>query len=163
MFDLRILSAIPPLTAIALMASPALSAPKVDLDCDQTFDGAELCSPLVACLGQTGIYFTGRAMGWNSGVFAGDTNAGFTCFGQWRLNGFLGLGEATIECDNALTGIVYFTSHDPETGTASGLGRLSNGETIHMWSGHNIRQFLRNESEEVNPRLLCNDVEVPIS
>jgi hypothetical protein len=163
MFDLRILSVIPPLTAIVVMAEIASASPAIDQSCDQTYQGRDTCSPIVACLGEAGIYFTGRAIGWNTGTFAGETNAGFTCFGQWQLKGFLGLGEATIECDNDLTGAIYFTYQDPETGTAIGIGRLSNGGTVQMWSGHNIRQFLKNESGEVNPRLMCAEVEVPIS
>ena len=166
MFDLRVLSAVPTLTTFAiitsLFAAPALAGPKVDPNCDQTNEGRATCAPLIACMGETGIYFTGRAIGWNSGTFAGETNAGFACFGEWTFKGFLGLGEAMIECDNGLTGVIYFTSQDAATGTAIGIGRLSNDATVQMWSGHNIRQFLKNESGDVEPRLMCADVEVPV-
>jgi hypothetical protein len=166
MFDLRLFSALRPLNAAAivsaLLAAPALAGPKVDPSCDQSYEGRATCAPLIACMGETGIYFTGRAIGWNSGTFAGETNAGFACFGEWTFKGFLGLGEAVIECDNGLTGVIYFTSQDAETGTAIGIGRLSNNATVQMWSGHNIRQFLKNESGEVEPRLMCADVEVPV-
>ena len=166
MFDLRVLSAVPTLTTFAivtsLLATPSLAGPKVDPNCDQTYEGRATCAPLIACMGETGIYFTGRAIGWNSGTFAGETNAGFACFGEWTFKGLLGLGEAVIECDNGLTGVIYFTAQDAETGTAIGIGRLSNDTKVQMWSGHNIRQFLKNESGEVEPRLMCADVEVPV-
>lgn len=166
MFDLRLFSVVRSLplvvTVVALLAAPALAGPKVDPNCDQTYEGRATCAPLIACMGETGIYFTGRAIGWNSGTFAGETNAGFACFGEWTFKGFLGLGEAVIECDNGLTGVIYFTAQDAETGTAIGIGRLSNDTKVQMWSGHNIRQFLKNESGEVEPRLMCADVEVPV-
>lgn len=143
-------------------AQPGAS-PKVDPTCQIRYGKADSCAPLVACVGTSGIYFAGRALGWNTGTFAGRTNAGFNCSGQWKHRNAIGLGQAVFECDNGLTGIGYFTSLDGPTGTAIGRGMLSDGRPFRMWSGHQIRQFLINESGDVNARLMCADVPVPIS
>jgi hypothetical protein len=68
-----------------------------------------------------------------------------------------------IECDKGLTGIAIFTYHDSQTGTATGLGLMSDGRTVRMCSGRNIRQFPINESGDVSARLMYGDVPVPIS
>lgn len=163
MFALRILSSILPLIAIAVMAEPGLAGPKVDLSCVHRPDSQENCTPLVACFGTSGLYFTGRAIGWNDGTFAGDTNAGFACIGQWMARNALGLGQAVFECDNGRHGVVYFTYRDNQTGTATGGGFLDDARAVRMWSGHNIHQFIINDSGDINARLMCGDTEVPIS
>lgn len=66
-----------------------------------------------------------------------------------------------MSCENGLTGFVLFTYQDGQTGTATGFGKMSNGHGIQGWSGHNIQQFLINESGDVNAQLLCDSFIVP--
>ncbi|MGR3761005.1 hypothetical protein ACUXV3_12865 [Roseobacteraceae bacterium NS-SX3] len=161
--DLRPLPFILASTLTALAPAAADAGPDLAFDCVHKPYDRSNCSPLVACLGGTGIYFTGRAVGWNEGTFAGATSANYVCTGRWQTNGFLGLGEAVFECSNGTTGMAYFTSRDPATGTASGLGRLSNGLTVQMWSGKNVQQFLLNKFGEVDQTKLCRDLNAPTS
>ncbi len=159
MFLSRILTA----AAIVLVPVVTVSGPKVDPDCHMRFGHPDSCSPLVACLGGTGIYFTGRAIGWDTGTFAGDTNGGFSCVGQWQARTALGVGRAAFNCDNGRHGIAFFTSQDNATGTASGFGALDDGSPLRVWSGHNIRQFLINKTGDVDTRLKCGDMDIPVS
>ncbi len=119
------------------------------------------CVPILACLGGSGVYFTGRAIGWGHGTHAGWTSADTSCHGEWRAKGSLGFGEATLVCDNGLSGKAFFTYQHSETGTASGLGQLSNGETFHVWSGTNVDQFLINRYGDVDAAALCQNFSKP--
>ena len=157
------LSRILPAAAIMLLPLTATAGPKVDLTCDLIPGSLSSCSPLIACIPEAGIYFTGRALGWGDGTFAGETNAGFGCTGSWMTRNFLGLGQAVFECDNDLTGAAYFTYQDNATGTVTGSGAMSNGLSVQVWSGHNVRQFLINEQGDVDAQLICGDLPVPIS
>ncbi|WP_170326278.1 hypothetical protein [Ruegeria arenilitoris] len=161
MFSLHVLSAIAPVTAIALVATTAQAGPKLPADCLAHQGTSANCVPILACLGDSGIYFTGRAIGWSKGTYAGRTSAEFSCHGEWRAQGRLGFGEATLECDNGLTGSAFFTYQHPETGTASGLGRLSNGDTFHVWSGANVDQFLITRYGDVDAGALCRTFAKP--
>ncbi|WP_420585694.1 hypothetical protein [Ruegeria sp.] len=163
MFIQRFLSAIPLVTAITVVAVPANSGPKLPTDCVPDPSKGANCVPILACLGQDGVYFTGRAVGWNSGTFAGQSSAAFACFGEWLSQGSFGLGEAKITCDNALTGRAFFTYQHPETGTATGLGFLSNGEPFRVWTGFNVEQFLLNEYGDINTADMCKAASKPIS
>jgi hypothetical protein len=157
------LSRILSVAAITLVPICAHASPKVDMSCLLHFDSPGSCTPLVACLPEANIYFTGRALGWNEGTFAGNTSADFSCTGTWRGQNMFGLGQAIFECDNGLTGAAYFTYQDVETGTATGSGVMSNGMNLQVWSGRNIQQFLVNETGDVDAPLMCGDVQVPIS
>lgn len=161
MFSLHVLSAIAPATAITLVATSVLAGPKLPSDCVGTRNSTSNCAPILACLGDSGIYFTGRAIGWGSGTHAGRTSADFGCHGEWTANGSFGFGEATLECDNGLTGRAFFTYQHPETGTASGLGMLSNGESFHVWSGTNVDQFLVNKYGDIDTSALCQSFAKP--
>lgn len=158
-----VLSRILCVAAIALVPAIGLSGPKVDKNCHLSPGHSDSCTPLVACLGGSGIYFTGRAMGWSRGSFAGDTNGGFSCVGEWKAQTVLGVGQAIFECDNGRRGVAFFTYLDNQTGTVTGHGALDDGRPLHVWSGHNIRQFLVNESGDVNTNLKCGNIDVPIS
>ncbi|WP_299643752.1 hypothetical protein [uncultured Ruegeria sp.] len=161
MFSLHVLSAIASAIAIALVASTALAGLKLPANCAPNRGNLSNCVPILACLGDSGIFFTGRAIGWGKGTHAGQTSANFGCHGQWRAQGSFGFGEATLECDNGLTGKAFFTYQHPETGTASGIGRLSTGEIFHVWSGNNVDQFLINKYGEVDAGALCQNFTAP--
>ena len=148
--------------AIGLVPNPGMTDPKANLPCPRNPGSADNCTPLVACIPEAGIFITGRAFGWGKGSLAGETNADFACTGFWTADGPFGAGKVELTCENGLTGIVLFTYQDGETGTTTGFGKMSDGKRIQGWSGHNIRQFVINESGDVDAGLLCSGVAVPI-
>ncbi|WP_146347125.1 hypothetical protein [Falsiphaeobacter marinintestinus] len=161
MFGSDILSGIGAASAIVLLGVTAQAGPKLPDDCEIRDGSPYSCSPMVGCLGVTD-YFTGRALGWNKGSHISQSGGGLNCIGEWRGSGRLGLGEATVECDGDLTGLAYFYSRDPQTGTGRGMGRLSDGRTLRVWYGQEVEQFLRNEYGDVNYFEMCKNADAPI-
>ncbi len=49
------------------------------------------------------------------------------------------------------------------TGTATGLGALSNGEPFRVWTGFNVDQFLLNEYGDIDASEMCKAASKPIS
>ena len=154
----RILSA----AAITLLPIALSAQPKVDQECLRAPGKPSNCTPLVACIPEEGVFLTGRAFGWSEGSLAGVTNAGYACTGYWTADGPFGAGKVELSCENGQTGIVLFTYQDAPTGTTTGFGKMSNGHGIQGWSGHNIQQFLINESGDIDAKLLCSGFVVPI-
>lgn len=147
-----------------LLVAPA-AAQSVDPGCGigaPDIGSADACAPVVACFEETGVYFTGRAIGWDSGTLAGTTSAGATCTGDWVSRNSLGLGQAAFDCDDGTSGTAFFTYQDSLTGTATGHGLTNRFGRIRVWSGRNIVQFLRNETGEVDPELMCGERPIPI-
>jgi hypothetical protein len=164
MFRNSTLSAIATLAAMLFAPLPIHATPRVDPTCTINPGQSDSCTPLVACIGETGTWFAGRAYGWgDDGTLSGETNAGFTCTGVWQRKNMPGLGQGSLTCSNGLQAVVLYTSIDPPTGTVTGYGQTSDGQQIRAWSGHEIRQFLVNETGDVNARLMCGTVEIPLS
>lgn len=157
------ISAIACIAAIIFTSGPTVSQPIVDMSCKTTVGDTASCSPLVACIGSSNMYFTGQAHGWDTGTLIGTTNAGFACTGTWKARNALGLGQAEIGCSNGLRAIAYFTYIDGDTGTVIGHGTTSDGQAIQLWSGQQIQQFLINETGDINARLMCGNAEIPLS
>lgn len=153
------------LTTAAIIALPlvATGQPKLDRTCTLKSGSIENCVPVVGCLGGTGVYFTGRAFGWVSGAIAIETSQQLTCHGTWTSRGPMGFGQSDFTCDDGRTGVGLYTYQDGATGTATGFGKLSDGTPLQVWSGHNIEQFMVNQSGDVNTGLECYGVPVPIS
>jgi hypothetical protein len=151
--------------ACALIASAA-AAQEMDPSCEigtAEIGDRDACSPVVACFESYGVHFTGRAIGWNEGTLAGKTSAGAVCTGNWMSRNALGLGQAIFACDDGTTGTAFFTYQDSLTGTATGHGLTDRLGRIRVWSGHNIRQFVINDTGTVDPLLMCGDLAIPIS
>lgn len=157
------LSRIATAAAITLCVGSVVAGPNVDTTCRTSQGTGANCVPFVGCLGENGSFFTGRAIGWDKGTLAVRSSTGAFCSGDWVARNFLGVGQANISCDDGTHGIAYFTYQDPETGTATGHGLMSNGAKLTVWSGQNIRQFLADTSGTVNDNLICGEVVVPIS
>lgn len=157
------LSRIVAVAAITLCAKLGVAGPKVDMNCQSDMGTGANCVPMVGCVGEEGGYFTGRAIGWSEGTLAVQSSAGAFCSGEWVARNALGVGQAKFVCDDGATGVVFFTYQHPETGTAVGLGTMSDGAKVQVWSGNNIRQFLADQSGDLNSDLTCGDVLVPIS
>jgi hypothetical protein len=157
-----------PILAVLSLLGAALPAAAQTLDRSCEIDAPEIgdpsaCSPVVACFEATGVYFIGRAIGWNRGTLAGTTSAGATCTGDWTSQNMLGVGQATFACDDGSSGVAFFTYQDSLTGAATGHGLSDTLGRLRIWSGRNIRQFLIAETGEIDPQLMCGDVPIPIS
>jgi hypothetical protein len=154
-----------PFLAATLIAGSAW-AQEVDPSCEigaAEIGDRDACSPIVACFESYGVYFTGRAIGWNEGTLAGKTSDGAVCTGNWMSRNALGLGQATFACDDGTMGTAFFTYQDSLTGTATGHGLTDRLGRVRVWSGHNIRQFVINETGAIDPLLMCGDHAIPIS
>ncbi|MFN3935978.1 MAG: hypothetical protein ACK4KW_00230 [Gemmobacter sp.] len=145
------------------LATLILATPAAAGACGGIEGSSDYCTPVVACIEDTGVHFTGRAVGWGSGTLAGQLSSGAICSGTWVSRNRLGLGQADLDCDDGQSGTVIFTYQDGATGTATGRGLTKGGQAVRGWSGRNIRAFLRAETGEVDPRLMCGEVEIPLS
>ncbi len=131
--------------------------------CETTNDQAS-CSRIVACIGDDGKWFNGRAFGRGAGVLEGQISNGATCKGRWVERNVLGLGQADVECDDGMTTTVLYTYQDAYTGTAIGNGRTNQGELVEVWSGQNVLAYFQNEDPD-NPviSLQCGLNSIPLS
>ena len=145
--------------AIALGTSAAAQS---DTACRLT-DDSDNCNRVVACVGDQGRWFNGRAFGRGEGTFAGTINDGVTCDGTWMSRNWLGLGQADVTCSDGMSGRVYYTYQDPYTGTAIGKGRTTDGTVLQMWSGLNVLAYLRGDSGEPVANLPCPNGDIPMS
>lgn len=75
----------------------------------------------------------------------------------------MGVGQADFSCDDGMIGRVFFTYQQEQTGTAQGVGETSTWDSLRVWSGRNIRQFVADEAGNLNGNLLCGDTSMPIS
>ena len=112
-------------------------------------DSRHSCSPLLACLGNSDEYFAGRALDRDEGALAGATNLGVVCKGNWVFHSFIRTVKASFECENGHWGNVIFHYHDDVS--------------VRAWSRHYIQDFLDEKSGQVDNKLMCGEVEIPLS
>ena len=149
---------------LALMAM-ALTAPGAHAQTDETCpltDGASNCVRILACIGETGRWFHGRALGRGTGVLAGAVNDGVLCTGSWTARNAFGLGQADATCDDDMRVTVLYTYQEEYTGTAIGRGVSNRGEPVKAWSGLNVLDYLRREAGRDVVVLPCGPVDIPI-
>ena len=139
----------------ALDARGELQAP-----CEMT-DDKDNCVRVLACIGDEGRWFAGRASGRGKGELEGADSNGLRCRGEWTSRNWFGAGQARVECSDGSAGTVIYTYQDEYTGTATGSGRMSTGQTIQSWSGNHVPEFLTRETGR--PALPCGSAPVPIS
>lgn len=149
--------------AIILCAGSGFADGLDGLRCRFGVGVSEGCVPFVGCVGEQGDFFVGRALGRTEGTLAVQTNSGILCSGDWVPRNFLGVGQANFSCDDGRIGVAYFTYQDPNTGTATGNGLMSDGSKLKVWSGNNIRQFLAIDPDNPEGNLTCANAVVPIS
>ncbi|WP_347823928.1 hypothetical protein [uncultured Planktomarina sp.] len=82
---------LPVLLALSCTFASA-SVPVPDENCFDIPDSRDSCSPLLACFGNSGKYFAGRALGRDEGTLAGVINFGAICTGTWVSRNFIGTG-----------------------------------------------------------------------
>ncbi len=76
----------PTLAALTIAFWTAAPASALDLpDCDPAPGSAESCAPVLACMPGEGVWFVGRAVGWDRGTLSGVTNTGVKCTGEWAV------------------------------------------------------------------------------
>tara|TARA_B100000768_G_C11023078_1_gene266930 strand:+ start:68 stop:403 length:336 start_codon:yes stop_codon:yes gene_type:complete len=67
----------------------ATATPVPDENCVNIPDSRDSYSPLLACLGDSGEYFAGRALDRDEGTLARATNLGAVCKGNWVFHSFI--------------------------------------------------------------------------
>ena len=123
--------------------------------CPMTGDDSN-CVRVVACIGDQGVWFNGRAFGRGEGTFSGTTSTGLMCGGTWMSRNAFGLGQGDIICENGQKGRVFYTYQDESKGTAVGQGAMYSGERIKIWSGTNVLVYLRGDTGELVAYLPCD-------
>jgi hypothetical protein len=148
------------LLPIVFLGSAAL-AQDADL-CPMTDDQAN-CVRVLACIGDQGRWFHGRAFGRGEGTLAGVVNDGVLCQGTWTSRNPMGLGQADVVCDDGATiGVLYFYQ-DEYTGTALGRGETDRGDLVQSWSGEHVLEYFRDGNPTADAVLKCGTHEIPIS
>lgn len=109
--------------------------------CPLTHDQSS-CSRVLACVGDQGHWFHGRAFGRGHGKVTGRMNDGATCHGEWKQKGFLGFGQASVDCTDGTKVQVLYTYQDHWTGTATGRGQTNKGDLVEVRSGQNVLEYL---------------------
>ncbi|NYS25753.1 hypothetical protein HUK65_12190 [Rhodobacteraceae bacterium 2376] len=148
----------PTLAALTIAFWAATPSPALELPaCDLVPGSADSCAPVLACMPGDGVWFVGRAVGWNEGKLEGETNTGVTCTGTWSVGETLALGHARFSCDDGLSGRIVYHYQDPGTGTARGTGLISGFGRLRAWSGHKITEFLDRSTGRVDGAHMCGD------
>ncbi len=132
-------------------------------DCPLRPGSAESCAPVVACMPEEGVYLVGRAVGWDSGTLAGETNTGVTCTGAWSYGAGGGQAQVTFDCDDGLAGRALFIARDSETGTGEARGMTEDGSPVEAWAGRAILPFLDATGRRVDGELMCGAAPMPLS
>ncbi|MBM9593618.1 hypothetical protein [Roseitranquillus sediminis] len=109
--------------ALGLLALPAAAQ-----ECPHT-GGPDNCSRVLACVGDDGLWFDGRAIGWGHGTVAGELSDGTLCTGEWAYQSAI-TSRTYISCDNGMEAVVIAVSQDPPTATSIGEGQTSDGRRI---------------------------------
>ena len=109
------------------------------------------------------IYFAGRALGRHKKTLTCVTNFRSICTGTWVSRNFLGTGQTDFERDNGHWGKVVLHYRDDVSGIVKGFGFTNHGVSIRAWSGHYIQDFLDEKSGQVDNKLMCGEVEIPLS
>ncbi|WP_212744719.1 hypothetical protein [Parasedimentitalea maritima] len=140
--------------------APLVASENVGSECVNIVGSQKNCVRVLACIGESGLYFDGVALGWDAGRLKGLTSAGAQCDGWWTTGGILGTGTAKLRCTDGMIADVFFYSQDNLTGTVIGRGKDSENRILHVWSGKNVLQFLTGPNGQ--PRMECGAVEVLI-
>ena len=145
----------------ALVLASALACPVI-ASADTCDPKRMNCSPLVACVEETGEYFRGASFGQDAGPFRADSVTGAVCTGTWRRT-LLGIGIAEFRCDDGRMGSSVFNWFEPESGTAVGYGTFVDGGVARFWAGNNLERYFREIDPEERQRMACNPIDMLLS
>ena len=147
---------LPPLLLLALPVQAQ------DALCPLTEDQSN-CVRILACIGEEGRWFHGRAFGRGEGTLAGVINDGPQCQGTWTSRNLFGTGQADVTCDDGMEVTVIYFYQDEFTGTAQGQGITNRNEPVQAWSGENVLSYFRDGKPTAEARLRCGEFDIPIS
>lgn len=151
------------LPALLCLAAWPLAAPASEpTECRLTDDRTS-CTRVLACIGDQGRWFNGRAMGRGEGTLAGTISDGTICAGTWTERNIFGAGQADVACDDGMTVTVIYFYQEPYTGTAIGRGIASTGVGVKSWSGLHVLDYLKQETGLPHATLPCGAFDIPIS
>ena len=80
----------PATVLFALLVFPQNLSAQSATHCPMTADDAN-CVRVVACIGDEGVWFNGRAFGRGERTFSGTTSTGLMCEGTWMSRNAFGL------------------------------------------------------------------------
>lgn len=140
-----------------LLPAALFALPVAAQDCVAT-GTADNCVRVLACIGDEGLWFDGRAIGWNRGTIAGELSDGSICTGRWAYTGDIA-NETHVSCDNGMEAAVIAIAQDPETGTTIGEGTTADGARVTAWSGRYVTDFL---GAGGTPALPCPESPIPL-
>jgi hypothetical protein len=148
------------MTRVLFASGFALTATTASLAAQMECDPARMnCSNMVACIEETGEYFSGSTFGTDAGPFQATSITGTVCTGTWRRT-ILGIGVAEFTCDDGRAGSSVFTWFEPETGTAVGDGEFVDGMTARFWSGNNLEAYFREVDPTERDRMACQPADM---
>jgi hypothetical protein len=139
--------------------SPEADQPQAE--CLNIPGSPENCVRALACVGEDGLYFDGRVIGWNEGHVEGALSDGTSCSGKWQANRSTG-GVVELICEDGTAMGVLYSTLDSETGTAIGTGMDNRNRRIEGWSGALVLDYLTPEGKSV-AELPCGEEAIPIS
>ncbi|MEL6959442.1 MAG: hypothetical protein AAGL89_10870 [Pseudomonadota bacterium] len=119
------------------------------------------CVQVLACIGEDGLWFDGKARGWDQGTVTGMRSDDVLCKGTWNSNGPMGTGIGEMTCQDGTDVNVIYYNQDNITGTVIGRGFDSDGRQIQIWSGENVLQFLTAPGA-FGPALPCVFGDIPV-
>jgi hypothetical protein len=146
-------------TAFATLTLPAV-AQEADL-CPMTDKGGN-CVRILACLGEEGRWFHGRAYGRGEGILTGAVNDGVACSGRWVTQNAGGQGQADVTCADGLQVTVLYDYQDVHTGTAVGQGIANTGDLVKAWSGNHVLTFFQDGTAGAEANLRCGENVIPL-
>lgn len=130
--------------------------------CPMTDDQAN-CVRILACIGDQGRWFHGRAYGRGQGTLAGSVSDGVQCAGNWTSRNAFGTGQANVVCDDGMEVTVIYFYQEEYTGTAEGKGISNREEIVKAWSGENVLAYFRDGSPTAQAVLKCGSFDIPLS
>ncbi|WP_099248403.1 hypothetical protein [Pelagimonas phthalicica] len=146
------------------LSVPGISKPSAEVKptCQNIPYSQENCVRVLACVGASGLYFDGRALGWDQGKVIGALSNGTRCVGTWKSGGFMGTGTSTLSCQDGTQAQVLYYTQDNDTGTVTGRGSDNHARAVIAWSGQNVLEFLT-PSGKPSAELPCGPTAIPIS
>lgn len=147
------------LPPLLVAASPVLAS---DALCPLTDDGGN-CVRILACIGDQGRWFHGRAFGRGEGTLAGVISDGAQCTGDWTSRNAFGAGQADVVCDDGMTVRVIYFYQDPYTGTALGKGISNREDVVQSWSGDHVLEYFKDGDPTADAVLKCGTFDIPLS
>lgn len=149
------------MTGLVLGSGMGASGQTKPQNCPLTRD-SDNCVRVLACFGEEGLWFHGRAYGWGEGQVVGIRSDGIGCAGTWTSRNVFGVGQADVICEDEDGASVIYSVQDDATGTVIGHGRTLSGAPVKAWSGLYVLDYLKKDGTP-DGTLPCGNVQIPMS